>query len=478
MHACDYAVVGGGLGGLYVAHELAREGRATVVVLEASAELGGRMKTDSRGDDKGAWRVHSGHKRMRHLAAGLGVRLVPMYSPGPVDRDAGLTNPAPALARAAKEQRLAGLSTLERLAWLDGEATARAVERGTGYGGTLDGVRKTYAAVPAAGAHYLAPESGGMGAYIHALERRLQQLPGVEVRTGCRVRGVLRGGDGFRYMVRCSQRTGPSAFAPLRVGARLGVVLNCQPCHCPPTPVPRSMRLVRASVGYAPLTRVFASTNLDLPPARKVVRSALSQVVAMAPRRLMVSYSGGLLAGMHANMALADPAKHRARLETLTRDALGMPGLELSDVRVYHFDRAVGFWKPNPAGRTLMAECATPHPVQAPGLHLVSESISESHQGWGEGALEVADLVLDRLRGARQRHPPPGSPKTLKDAGCFVYDGRVLRVHPRWSLVHPGSAKAIEAHLGEDVTELLDTVHAAKSRTFGYLLAFQVGYIN
>lgn len=54
----DVIIVGGGLSGLYIATELAKDKTKTFKVLEASPHLGGRLQNDSQ-DNKidlgGAW---------------------------------------------------------------------------------------------------------------------------------------------------------------------------------------------------------------------------------------------------------------------------------------------------------------------------------------------------------------------------------------------------------------------------------------
>lgn len=80
---CDVAIVGVGLAGLTAAAEIERAG-ASVVVLEARPEVGGRVRSRSLGGPSGGAAADLGgqfvglrHREMHRLIASLGLRLVP-----------------------------------------------------------------------------------------------------------------------------------------------------------------------------------------------------------------------------------------------------------------------------------------------------------------------------------------------------------------------------------------------------------------
>ncbi|OCB11224.1 hypothetical protein A5717_21245 [Mycolicibacterium porcinum] len=74
----DVIVIGAGLSGLAAATTLADEGFATVTVLEAGPQVGGRTRTGSVGDtaiDEGATLIYPQHRHVRELAERFGIEL-------------------------------------------------------------------------------------------------------------------------------------------------------------------------------------------------------------------------------------------------------------------------------------------------------------------------------------------------------------------------------------------------------------------
>ncbi len=108
MPDVDVVVVGAGLAGLTAAVALHGAGR-TVAVVEARAQVGGRIKTLADGElylDLGATWHWANQPAIRALAAGLGLETFPQYREGRaiIEEDAGLRRidlppPAPAELR-------------------------------------------------------------------------------------------------------------------------------------------------------------------------------------------------------------------------------------------------------------------------------------------------------------------------------------------------------------------------------------------
>ena len=145
---------------------------------------------------------------------------------------------------------------------------------------------------------------------------------------------------------------------------------------------------------------------------------------------------------------------------------------------VHFWSEAVHVWNPSyglDVSLKSMQACLMPH-VALPRLFLCGEAFS-TIQGWGEGALQTSELVVAEV--ARIMQGGLGVPRGLflgprDPRQTLVYDGRLLDIRA-WAKVHPGSEAAILAHLGQDVTELWNSIMHPRY-ALGILFALQVGW--
>jgi len=239
-------VIGGGLAGLTCAWRLQRAGH-DVEVLERDSEVGGRMRSERRGDfviERGAQFVASGYHQVHALAAqlGLGNRIRPhevtrdAVLAGGVVRSLDLARPWRAMASSGLAMRSLpllgrlGVELLrhwgsldpahpERAAALDGEDLARGLRRLGGaelfesllapsFAATFDDDPNELSfafgllmlRLMAQGAS-LQSFAGGNGTLTAALARRVPVLTGCDVRRvetetdGARISLVRRGGE-------------------------------------------------------------------------------------------------------------------------------------------------------------------------------------------------------------------------------------------------------------------------------------------
>ena len=99
-----------------------------------------------------------------------------------------------------------------------------------------------------------------------------------------------------------------------------------------------------------------------------------------------------------------------------------------------------------------MRNSVYPHPVNLPNLFYANEAFS-TIQGWIEGSLETSCLALKTFKAIKNRNFIFKSIKIDNSNEFVILDNRYLDVKS-WKLVHPGSTKAINNHLKEDISNL------------------------
>lgn len=445
----DFIVVGAGIGGLYCASELSDK---KVLVVESADHVGGRCVTATQRRERGAWRVHSSHSRTLALMRDLGINLVPTRS-SKVEKQK--RSDLPPMAKRSKK----GMTLFETMVLKHGISVSQEIDQNTGYMGITKTSSLSYSAP---NNKYFVPRKG-MGELPKQLSSNLN------VMTNARVAYIrfLPKHNTYEVYVMIRKEDHPNKFIK-KIFHTKGLILNCQPVHFPDTNFNQQLLPLRHAVATEPLTHVYVTLTKPLPPTYNVTNNLLGQVISITPTQLMISYSGGDLATFHYRFHMNHPKEYTTMLKRC------LPSCDFTNIEVFHHKYGVGLWNPNPAGQSiqLMEKCAVIHPIHLPGLYCVNENISARHQGWAEGTLEVAELVLQYIRQTRT----PTILTTMPDE-YLIYDKRVLDVS-RWKEHHPGSKQAIENHLGEDITNIFDNIHSAKSETLQYMLGFHVGFIK
>ena len=450
------AVIGGGVAGLVVAREVARDGH-DVVLLEASDTTGGRVRTayDASGGvsyEKGPWRIPSHHTRTCLLFESYEVHLRP-----------GTSRPVPDGGDKETTAALPGLTTWQIRALAASPADADARDLATGYAGqTHSASGATPYEVDGGGLH-VAPL--GFSEMVRRLTADVERV--ATVRRSSRVADLRRGAGGEGYTLDVSERTGHNAFGRHTLAAE--AVFLC----VPPrewrswTCLAANARALAAAVETGVLHHIYVKTTPCLPGGVHRHDPHLGQVVSSQyssgggpdgpPCWWQVSYSSGRVAELWHDYALARPQgfwermrRHVARL---------LPGGQLHELRRHHWPFAyhkwravVGFDLPSAVAKAVM-----PNPYRLPSLYCAGEAFS-SHQAWIEGALETAELAVRAFRWG------DGVPSEAEKEGagrdCLMVEGRRVDVTD-FKRVHPGSEAALLHHLGEEVDVLL--VHIGHS---------------
>ena len=405
-------VVGAGVAGLFVARALARRGYAPTV-LEASSALGGRVRTVREDDGRvayeaGPWRVPSTHARVRALCREFGLALAPAPTP-PLHAHNGRPEHA---KRDATDD--AGLTTWEAHALRARDpARADAVDLATGYAGRRtapSGRRRTTPRAPrrlrrgplrSRRARARARRRGGATRGRRGDGRARRRPAPRRWRRRWRWR---RGGGGGRYALRVRRRVGSNAFADGVV--RADVVFVCVPPHaCREWSAFRAhARSTMAAVEPGVLHHVYARDGRAAaarPPRRHAAaradrRLAVPQrvvpgVVQRRPRRAAVAPA----AHGRPGALRRDAARRAATLRRPRRRRRAQPPLA---VRVPRVGGGAALCPRAPPGRARRAALLR----ALPRVYLAGEAFS-SFQAWIEGALETAELALDRATPTRQR---------------------------------------------------------------------------
>ena len=447
----DYIVVGAGVGGLFIANELV-ELNKKIIVFESQHEVGGRCITTSHRREKGAWRIHVSHERVMKLMKKLNITYNPTRS-SKIEKE---QKQDLHVAKRAKK----GMTLFETMMLKHGITKAQLIDQNTGYMGITKTSRRSYSTD---NNEFVVPTKGMQEIPIQ-LAKKLNEKIVLNARVAYIKYDNLKKRYDVYIMIRNINKS--NEFTRKKYHAK-NIILNSQPVHFPDTNFNRKLSLIKSCVGTEPLTHVYVTLDKPLPPTYKVTNDLLGQVVSVTPKQLMISYSGGDLATFHYHFHMNHKKEYIAMLQKL------FP-CKFTDVQVFYHEHGVGLWKPNPSGQTvqLMEKCAVIHPVLLPGLYCVNENISARYHGWMEGALEVADLVIQYINKEKKHKILTTMPKQY-----LIYDKRVLDVQ-EWKKIHPGSEQAIKNHLGEDVTWLFDNIHSTKSEPLQYILGLQAGFVH
>lgn len=431
----EVIVVGAGLAGLYVARRLKQRGTGHVRVLEARPRPGGRIRTvyDEDGRTRyeaGPWRVPSNHRCVRALFAELGVPLVPLSTPTPIEYD-------------VSPRSTTGMSIWDTHALIHRDALrADLADLATGYADETRAASGTAPYMTSATQFFVAPE--GFDTIITGLD-------GDHVTYDARVVDIVA--KGRRYELQIVVRKGHNLFSTKYVSC--DVLFVCVPPHvCREwTVFKEHARSVMNAVEADALHHIYvehdgAPRNVH----HKDPNSIVGQVVSTQYNNewFQASYTAGRLARLWHNLLLATPSRFWSTLREELQTLIGIKVPASANYASHYWPVAYHRWKPVPHFSLARAVRAAvrPNPSRLPHVYLAGEAFS-SHQAWMEGALETAELAL-------VAYWSPSPPRTLRDDVHVVVqvEGHTLDVS-KWMQRHPGGREALENHIGEDVTALM-----------------------
>ena len=498
----DIVIIGAGISGLYISSMISKP-----LVLEKSQYVGGRIRTrySHKGVveyEEGPWRIALEHKRVRSLIDDLGLTTSPLNS-SLVEQTNLVTPVSPDVIYNEHCKTQASQSAWARNAIANDPETADRIDRSSGYVGIqkMASGSNSYDAEDSKDYQkkYLVVNEGLSEMAVRLASRTRNN--GGEIRLGTDVTNIRR--ERGLYILEVTQRTGHNSYKNYEIRSRR--VIACVP--------PRFMQKWDIStphllpilplVSPLPLVHVYAKADYksrDGSPILKpkydptlgfhlITKGICSQIVspmyaAAQPEKepsdlfTMVAYSGGEQANTLRNLNLCNLEKFESlvthELNKAMEDAHAFEHtgtvLSLHDIRLHYWECALHTWNPL-WGLTIeeaMERVTEPHPICLPGFYIAGEAFSNI-QGWIEGALQTAEIVINRLNTAKSSPTHHHLP-----ARYVLFDHRIIDLHG-WAKRHPGGSKPLHNHIGEDIVDLLVT-NKHPDYAYGILFCLQKGF--
>ena len=452
MKHYDLVIIGGGMAGSYLAQHFKDQ---DFCLFEASYKLGGRHWTVSKNEhvlyEAGAWRLHSSHKRM--------LKLLKKYQ----------LNVREFEDQKASQEEIVGTKGLTKLDDLilkyDGNIKKALIdELKTGYQGAYENESSThpYRTKTKEGKYYVIEE--GQEEIIKRLTQGLDKeriklhhrVMDIEKKRNKYLLTVLEGSDDkitkhfftATKVISCIAQF--DAWAWQIVQAYLYPLMNAVFPH--------------------PLHHIYAKGKIDLKGKRKNSNSVIQQEIKPTHDKewFQVSYTAGRAAEFWNRYKLKfGDRKLKSLLEKYTDS-------KLDEIKSYHWTNGYHMWRAVPDFdlKKAVNYSIEPNPVILPNFYWAGECFS-SFQGWSEGALETADLVIKVME--EKTHLVPIYKRVPKDfTEWMVFDHRILNVKS-WKYVHPGSKELIEKHIKEDISEWFRYIKHSEI-SWAELYALQIGY--
>jgi monoamine oxidase len=476
----DVCVVGGGMGGLYTAHQLLnKHGVKDIVVLESRQWLGGRLITTMDEDDKTpkfndfAWRIGETNIMMKQIAEDFGVELVPQMTP-PEENDETSHKVKNVWNTSPRGQGKPPLSTFSAAA-LESTALADEQDRESGYAGRTAQI--SFPGETHGVNNWYAPK--GMNEFPQAVART---LPDGMVKTYHRASDVIRQEDGtykvevlhthgYEYtkkIIRCKYVV--LAIPPFAARA-LTVAKDMQPALF----AVYERRLGHIYVQCKPGTSNVPDTSTGVDRIyRMLPDSILQQIVSgdYGHNVFQAGYACDRFERVWRELQFQGPEAVQAEVKKQLAKVSGIIDPTLADSIEKAFVRIlfVHRWQveAHVSGKTkeeLSLQAITPNPAILPGLYLVGEAYS-AQQGWTEGAVWTAAKVAELIGKQNKESEGDGNIVTASeyaqpcdlDENTIQYRGLVMDAS-KWPDLHPGGPRPIHWMKGHDMTTMFESYH-------------------
>lgn len=498
----EVVIVGGGMGGLYTAHQLLHKYHFTndeVTVLEARRGVGGRLVTshhETSSNGKGpepkfndfAWRIGETNTMMLQIAKDLGVELVEQFTPPPDPSEVTLNRNWDTTPRASHKPPLSKFSA----AALESTSLADQQDRESGYAGRTAQI--SFPGESHGTQNWFAPK--GMNAFAQAV---LSKLPEGMVQLYHRAADVEKLDDNT-YKVTVSHSHGYDHTEKHYFCKQ--VVLAVPPFQARTFSVAKDMQPALFAVYERRLGHIYVQCKpgtVQIPDTstgpdriyRTIPDSVLQQIVSgdYGHNVFQAGYACDRFERVWRELEFQgnDVVNEEVRKQVIKISGID-PALadqiEKAFVRILFVHR----WQveAHVNGKTkqeLSLQAITPNPVRLPGLFLVGEAFS-SEQGWTEGAVmtaaKAAEFIQERKSNPTIAIPSGISPYSAPcqlDETSLIYKDLVIDAS-KWAEIHPGGAGPINWMKDHDVTNMFENYHKGWPNPLATMFGLQKGSLQ
>jgi monoamine oxidase len=380
-------IVGAGIAGLWLAEQLQKRGD-TVIVLEKSDYVGGRILTSAHGYEIGAGRIATDHKRTMALIKRFNLDTFSLDGQGEWkalgDKESTpntFSETWTPIASLFSKMEGTGRYTLRELATkILGPLMTESLLVRFGYRAEVDTLRADL------GIHSFQNEMNSKTSFV-VVKGGLSQITaglakGLDIHLNTTVQDVTKVNDVFHV------KTPKKTYECDRVILALPVnALRALPCL-------KGFRTLDY-LQMEPLTRIYAQTvgPWTLTKHRLITDSPLRYIIPVSPEQglMMISYMESQDTKHWAG--LKGRALMTALQSELSRLFPNEPIPKFRWARAYEWSAGCTYWLPGSYDPLTESKKAL---QVAPGLHLCNESFS-LRQAWVEGALEHAAALLTLL---------------------------------------------------------------------------------
>ena len=444
MHI-DNIVIGAGMAGSYMAHYLDKENKK-FIILESSYKTGGRHQTERVKKEvlfeKGAWRVHSSHKRMIELCKKLKLTLREF------ERN-----------KSCKKYQIAGLSTLDTIILEQDGNIKKSFEKelDTGYQGVFEGdsTSNPYG-VEEEGTYYIIEEG-----QEELVDRLLKNL-GKKIYLNHKVVDIVREKNGYKLNILHNDKEKTFYCKHIFTSQYKYELSKMKSIQTYIQPLVDSVIPISLNHIYA-----YTEQKLNIGKKDRVINNNfLSQIIKPTHEKnwFQVSYSCGRIAEFWNRYILKYGKEKTKKLIQKYVD------IDIKDIKNYYWTYAFHMWRPVPNFNIKKAVdfSIQPNPVKLNNFFIVGECFS-SFQGWSEGALETCQKAIE-IYGGKNLKIYDNIPKQLSN--YFIYNNIIIDVK-NWKNFHPGG----KDNIGKDISKLFIFINHSEL-SWAVLYSYYFGYIK